>query len=200
MPGGTGSHPVGEECVSALITSRGTDAPEAGFTLLELLAGLAVGSLLVLAVFQFLHQFYALNHRLRSTTREEHVRTVLTRLLWTDVNNQPVGEPNLEGREREFARTTATYQSQDHLLMDTRVRYFVDERNNQQALIREWKWPAIHSDTQPGTVLLRADEIRFEYQLPRGDWIPEVRGGDTVTQIRLHWADQNLVVPRLDPG
>lgn len=170
-----------------------------GFTLLELLAALSVTAILVLAVFETVSYYTSLTESVRQKSLERHRRAALRRLLWQDLHNKPVGEPNLSGDPDELARTTVSMESERSLALDTRIRYYVRQRDDRQVLYREWKWSDIHTDTQPPQSLIGAERIEFGYRGPRSSWFKTTQRADTVTAVRLQWGDESVQVPYGNP-
>lgn len=166
-----------------------------GFTLLEILAALSITALLFLGVFEALSVYTTLTERVRQEIFEQHRRSVLRRLLWQDLRNQPVGDPNLSGSEKQIARTTVSLESERSLSLDTRVRYVVRPRKNREVLYREWIWSEIHTDTQSAQPLIEASRIRFSYRDSRSSWYESTLRADTVTAVRLQWNDRTIRVP-----
>lgn len=169
-----------------------------GFTLLELTAGLAVISLLVLGVLGAVARFTDMQERLGVTTRERHRRAVLARLLWEDLNHQPVGEPSPEGTSRRFERTTVSYESDRMLRLDTRVRYDVRQRGGERRLIRRWRWVDLQEDYRGAETLIRSDRLRFSYRGRDGRWVSDTRDVEQLTALRLIWGEgprERVVVP-----
>ncbi len=155
-------------------------------------------SLLVLGVLGAVTRFTDMQERLGITTRERHRRAILARLLWQDLNHQPVGKPSPEGTSRRFERTTVSYESDRLLRLDTRVRYEIRQRGGEQRLVRRWKWVDLQEDYRAPETLLRADRLRFSYRGRDGRWVSDTRDLKQLTALRLAWGDrarQRVVVP-----
>ncbi len=159
------------------------------------MAGIAVASVLFLAVFQFLGRSLSLSVQRGETSAQRHQRLVLSRLLWEDLNHQPVGNPRLNGRANELSRTTARLETEQGLILDTRVKYQIKETTRGQELVRRWKWTGLQEEFRNPETLLRSKDIRFSYRDATGGWVNQVEAADAITSIKLTWSDGSIITP-----
>lgn len=176
-------------------TTKCLHSGNSGFTFIELIAGLAVAAVLFLAVFQFLGRTTSLSVQVGESANNRQQRLVLSRLLWEDLNHQPVGNPRFRGKEKQLTRTTARLESERTLMLDTRVRYEVKETKEGQTLQRSWKWPDLQDDFGSPETILKADTIQFTYQDANGRWVKKATRAGTLTALKLSWTKNTLTIP-----
>jgi len=166
-----------------------------GFTLLEMLVAIAVGSMVLIACFEIWAQTDRLVQLFSSENHNRQLDAALTHLLYADLTNHPQTEPKLVGTQDEIRRTTVSYESEDRRVLDTRVRYQVRDLDDGNALVRDWKWVDLQNQFHNSEQLLTADRISFEFRLSTGEWVNSIPTETKIHTIRLNVDDRNYLFP-----
>ncbi len=166
-----------------------------GFTLLELLAGIAVGSLLLVFVFQLLTYLTAARSHLKNRGLDHHRRQVLWTILNRDLTSLPVGKRELQGTKNKLSFITVVPESDRHLQLQTKVQYTVEPASKGQKLYRRWKWVDLHDDYQAKELLARGKEIYFHYSAKPAKWVSSIAElKRSPRSVRLQIDEQELLV------
>lgn len=164
-----------------------------GFTLLEMVVGIAISSMLILAVFQLMNDFTSLYARLSGISQRDHRRVGLRQILDHDLNSIPVGSPEFEGNKKELFKTTPSREGDDLYLLETRVHYYIETENDKSRLFREWKRTDLHDEFKQRQRLLTADSLSFSYRESSGNWVSRTDEVDkSVQAVRLNWNESKL--------
>lgn len=167
-----------------------------GFTLIELLVGIAVSSLLLVALFQLLSDLTTLRESFRRRSHNSHQRTALNRLLTQDLLGSPVKKSDFRGATKEFYRTVPTYDTEQNMTLETRVHYYVRSTGPKQELHREIKWMDLTEKYHSDKHLLTANSIKFSYLPKDGAWRGRTGGEESTTiALRISWDDTSLTFP-----
>jgi len=172
-----------------------TDQRDGGFTLIEMLVGIAATSILLIAVFQFLGDLVTLRSRLFQRGERIHEKIALGDLLHRDLTAVPRGEMSFNASRDEFFRRTVSRETPESKLLDTRVRYAVEQENGRDHLYRYWKWSEIHNSYQEGDRLLSASKITLNYRTAEGQWAESPLKDVRPRAVRVEWDHQSVVVP-----
>lgn len=168
---------------------------ESGFTLIEMLVGIAVTSILLIAVFQFLGDLITLRSRLFERGKRVHQRVALADFLHRDLSAVPRGEMSFRTNRNEFSRRTVSRETPESKLLDTRVRYSIEKENGRDHLYRYWRWSEIRNSFQEGERLLSAPDIILSYRRENGQWHQTPLEDERPRAVRIEWNKQSVVVP-----
>jgi prepilin-type N-terminal cleavage/methylation domain-containing protein len=143
-----------------------------GFTLLEALVGIAISSILLVAVFQFATEIITFRDSLLGRGLDDQRKVALAQLLHQDLTSVPRGEMDFSARSDQFSRRTISheYHNEQRSILDTRVKYYVRSREGNEQLLRQWRWSEIHTRFRDPQLLLSAKNISIQYKLEDGDW------------------------------
>ncbi len=148
-----------------------------GFTLIEMMVGIAATSLLLVAVFQFAAKLITFRETVYRTGQKTHRKVVLNQLLHQDLTAIPRGEANFEASRDRFTRRTVTYDSEKGRLMETIVQYVIRHEEGEDRLYRRWRWAELQDEYRNVDRLIRADRIEILYRDGSGHW--QTRPGRT---------------------
>jgi len=171
------------------------DKTENGFTLIEVMVGIAVSSILIVAVFQFLGRLITFREETLRRGLEVHHRVAVVQLLHQDLMSVPVGEMTFRADRGEFSRRTVTHETAESRIMDSKVLYDVRLEEGKEHLYREWKWSEIHDDFRKERRLISAEEITIEYRTSEGRWVEELIDEEFPDAVRIIWADRSMTLP-----
>lgn len=165
-----------------------------GFTLLEMIVGIAISSVLLVAVFQFLGKLITFRQSLVERGLKNQERVNLAQLLHHDLMSIPRGEMKFSGDRNQFTRRTVSHETDESKWMDVLVRYRIRNEQGKDHLYRSWRWSDIHSDYQESERLLTAKSITINYRATGQDW-HQIPREDRPDAIRISWNDRSTVSP-----
>lgn len=167
-----------------------------GFTLVELMVGIAVSSLLIVGLFQLLTDLSKFQQKYSETAVNNHRRAALVRILSQDLTALPRAKPEFEGGPTEFSRTTVAVHPTEGHRMETRVRYFIRREDSMAELHRETRWIDLQEDYGESRVLLEASSMSFRYRIDDNRTVrspsPEE---DTVKALVLRLPEDDMTLP-----
>jgi prepilin-type N-terminal cleavage/methylation domain-containing protein len=167
-----------------------------GFTLVELMVGIAVSSLLIVGLFQLLTDLSKFQRQYSNAARNNHRRATLVRILSRDLSSLPQAKPEFEGGPTEFHRTTVATHPTEGYRLETRVRYFIRREDSVAQLHRESRWIDLQNNYTESRLLLEAASMSFRYRLDNSRTVrspsPE---RDTVRAVILRLPEGNLTLP-----
>jgi prepilin-type N-terminal cleavage/methylation domain-containing protein len=176
-------------------TSPDTD-PSSGFTLVELMVGIAVSSILLVGLFQLLTDLANFQNSYRTSSIRNHRRAALVRILDQDLTSLPKAKPDFVGHPDEFYRTTVSYDPEEGHRLETRVHYYLRATDEGQQLRRETRWTDLQDGYDDPRTIRTADRIDFRYLTASGATLRSTRGKDrTVTAVVIRLPEANLTVP-----
>lgn len=172
---------------------NGTDR-DSGFTLIELIVGIAATTILLLAIFRFATDLITLRETISRQGNKTHNKVVFNELLHQDLSSIPRGKRLFQAKRDQFTRRAVTVESENGRRMETIVRYVIRQEGDGERLYRQWRWADIQDEFRNEEQLISDKRVEIEYLDDEGQWRARP-GRNRPGAIRISWSDSTISVP-----